>query len=262
MSWIEALILGIVQGLTEFLPVSSSGHLELGKHILGVEASESMIFSVFTHGATVVSTLFVFHKDIARLLRALFSFKWNEDTRFLCKIAISCIPILIVAFSFEEEIESLFTGKILLVGCMLLVTSALLAFTHFRKDNSKPIGFVDAFIIGIAQALAIIPGISRSGATIATAILLGNKKEEAARFSFLMVLIPILGKNFLDIMGGELTANDDLSWGVLLVGALAAFISGWIACKLMIRLVTQSKLFYFSIYCAVIGIVAIVSSLT
>ena len=195
MSWLEALILGIIQGLTEFLPVSSSGHLELGKAILGVEAKESLIFTVVVHGATVLSTIVVFYKEIIDLFVGFFKFKWNDSTKYIAKIAISMIPVLIVGLFFKDEVEALFAGNILLVGSMLIVTAILLGFTYFAKKNTKSIGFIDSFIIGVAQAFAVIPGISRSGSTIATGILLGNKKELVARFSFLMVLIPIIGAN-------------------------------------------------------------------
>lgn len=262
MDWIEGLILGIIQGLTEFLPVSSSGHLELGKRILGVEVSDSMQFSIITHGATVLSTLVVFRKDIWSLLKGLFSFKWNEETQFILKIVLSSLPILLVALLFEDAIDALFEGHILWVGCALLLTSALLAFTHFKKDGDRPISYWDSLLIGCAQAFAIIPGISRSGATIASSILLGNKRSEAARFSFLMVLLPILGKNFLDLIGGDTSEGEGagIATGVLVVGAIAAFLAGWVACRFMIKLVTRSKLSYFAIYCGVVGLLAIILS--
>ncbi len=259
MNWIEALILGIIQGLTEFLPVSSSGHLEIGKHILGVEASDNLTFTVVVHGATVLSTIFVFRKDIARLFLGLFDFKWNEETQYFFKIAVSMIPIGIVGVFFKDYVEELFnTDKImLLVGCMLLITATLLAFTFYAKAKDKEISFKDAFIIGIAQTIAVLPGISRSGSTIATGLLLGNKREAVARFSFLMVLIPILGENVLSLLKDDFTASGSIGAIPLVVGFLGAFISGLLACKVMINLVKKGKLIYFAIYCAIAGLIAI-----
>lgn len=257
MSWIEALILGIIQGLTEFLPVSSSGHLELGKAILGVNAEKSLIFTVVVHGATVLSTIVVFYKDIWSLIKGLFAFRWNEETAYIAKIFISMIPVLILGLFFKEEVESFFTGNVMLVGFMLIVTSLLLISTYLIKNNERKIGFFDSFIIGIAQALAVMPGISRSGATISTGLLLGNKKANIARFSFLMVLIPIIGANFKDIYDGGASAN---GIGVipLIVGFIAAFISGLLACKWMIGIVKKGKLLYFAIYCFIIGSIAVI----
>jgi undecaprenyl-diphosphatase len=253
MNWIEALILGIVQGLTEFLPVSSSGHLEIGKVILGVNAEKSLIFTVVVHGATVLSTIVIFRKDIWSLTKGLFSFKWNEETRYIVKIIISMIPVLILGFTFAEELESLFTGNLALVGSMLLVTSFLLAFSYYAKQREKSISNTDSFIIGMAQAFAVIPGISRSGATISTGLLLKNKKDGIARFSFLMVLVPIIGANMKDLLDGKLSSNSDVSVSALIVGFVAAFISGLLACNWMIGIVKKGKLIYFAIYCFVIG---------
>lgn len=257
MNWLEALILGIVQGLTEFLPVSSSGHLELGKVLLGVDAKRSLIFTVIVHGATVLSTIVIFYKDIWILLKGLFQFKWNEETQYVLKIIISTIPVIILGLLYAEEIESFFTGNMDFVGAMLLVTSALLAITYFKKSNTRPIRYIDSLLIGIMQAAAVIPGISRSGSTIAGGILLGNKKELLAKFSFLMVLIPIIGANAKDLMDGSLSQNSDISPLVLLIGFIAAFVSGVLACKWMINIVKKGKLIYFSIYCFIIGLVAI-----
>ena len=260
MGWIEALILGIVQGLTEFLPVSSSGHLEIGKHILGVEASDNLTFTVVVHGATVLSTIVVFRKDIMQLIMGLFAFKWNEETQYLFKIAVSMIPIGIVGVFFKDYVEELFnTEKImLLVGCMLLVTATLLAFTFYAKAKDKEVSFKDAFIIGIAQTIAVLPGISRSGSTIATGLLLGNKREAVARFSFLMVLIPILGENVLSLLKDDFSTSGSIGALPLLVGFVGAFLSGLLACKAMIKLVKKGKLIYFAIYCAAVGLVAII----
>lgn len=259
MTWIEALILGLVQGLTEFLPVSSSGHLEIGKVILGTEIKEDMTFTVVVHGATVCSTIVVFYKEIADIFRGLFLFKWNDSTIYVIKLVISCLPVLILAILFEEKIETFFTGNLLLVGSMLLITAIMLGFTYFSKPKEKKISFTHSIIIGIAQAIAVIPGISRSGATISTGLLLGNKREEVAKFSFLMVLIPIIGKNVLDLFGGSII-DDTLKLLPLVVGFFAAFFSGWLACKWMINIVKQSKLIYFAAYCFLVGIIAIISS--
>ncbi|MBN2612075.1 MAG: undecaprenyl-diphosphate phosphatase [Bacteroidales bacterium] len=259
MTWFEAFILGIIQGLTEFLPVSSSGHLEIGKVLLGTEIKENLTFTIVVHGATVCSTIVVFYKEIAGLFKEVFGFRWNSSTQYVAKLIISCIPVLILALLYEEKIESLFNGNLLLVGLMLLVTALLLGFTHFGRTNKKEIGFAHAFIIGIAQAIAVIPGISRSGATISTGLLLGNKREDVAKFSFLMVLIPIIGKNLLDIFSGQMV-KDTSEVMPLIVGFLAAFFSGWLACKWMINIVKRSKLIYFAAYCLIAGIVAIIFS--
>ncbi len=261
MSWIEALILGIVQGLTEFLPVSSSGHLELGKVILGVNAEKSLIFTVVVHGATVLSTIVIFYKDLLKLIRGLFKFQWNEETSYIARIFISMIPVLILGIFFKDVIEGFFTGNVMFVGFMLIITSMLLMSTYIVKRNERKISFVDSFIIGIAQALAVLPGISRSGATISTGLLLGNKKANIARFSFLMVLIPIIGANFKDIYDGSMSGDDGIGIVPLLVGFLAAFISGLLACKWMIGIVRKGKLVYFAIYCFIIGSTAIIYTL-
>ncbi len=256
MTYLEALILGLIQGLTEFLPVSSSGHLEIGKAILNVKASESLAFTVLVHGATVLSTMVVFWKEILQLIKGLFQFEWNAETRYVAMIGVSMLPVGLVGVFFKDQVEGLFNGNIFLVGSMLLVTGALLSFTYFSKSNLRPIQFKDAFIIGLAQAVAVIPGISRSGSTIATGLILGNSKEEVARFSFLMVLIPILGANLLDLLKGDL-AKAHTSTGVLIAGFLMAFVAGLLACKLMIELVKKQKLIYFAIYCFAVGIIAI-----
>ena len=260
MDWLEALILGIIQGLTEFLPVSSSGHLELGKHILGVEVKESLTFTVVVHGATVLSTIIIFWKTIVELIRDFFKFQWNDSTKYILKIFISMIPVLIAGLFFKEEIEGFFTGNILLVGIMLLITALLLAFTYYAKERQKKITYKDSFIIGIAQVLAVLPGISRSGATIATGLYLGNKKEYVAKFSFLMVLIPIIGANVKDLMDANIDFASSVDTTPLLVGFLSAFISGLLACKWMLKIVKQGKLIYFAIYCFFIGSIAIIFS--
>jgi undecaprenyl-diphosphatase len=200
MNEIQAFILGIIQGLTEFLPISSSGHLELGSALLGVQSTNNLYFTVLVHLATVLSTIIVFRKDILHLVTGLFSFRWNESTRYVSLILISTIPILIIGIFFKDEVEQLFTGNLILVGSMLIFTALLLFFAHAAQKRELPVTHGKAFIIGIAQVIAVLPGISRSGATIATGLLLGIKKEEVARFSFLMVLLPILGAAFLDVI--------------------------------------------------------------
>ncbi len=258
MEWFEALILGLIQGLTEFLPVSSSAHLEIGKALFGIKGEENLYFSILVHGATVLSTIIIFYKEIINLIKGLFRFKYNKETEYVFKIFVSMIPVMIVGFMFKDQIKLLFSGEnLLFVGIMLLVTALLLSFTFFfKRNNTKEISFIDAFIIGIAQAFAVFPGISRSGATIATGLLLGNKKTEIAKFSFLMVLIPILGENFLDIIGGEFSTSG-LSLSTLIIGFFGAFLSGLFACKMMLNIVKKGKLIWFAIYCVIIGIVSI-----
>lgn len=263
MSWIEALILGLVQGLTEFLPVSSSGHLTIGSALLGVSGEENLTFAVAVHAATVLSTIVVLRKEVSILFRGLFSFKWNKETQMVAKILLSMIPVGIVGLFFKDYVEEIFGSGLLIVGCMLLVTAALLAFSYYAKPRPKEeISFKDAFIIGIAQACAVLPGLSRSGSTIATGLLLGDKKEQVAKFSFLMVIIPILGEAFLDLMKGGFSASESgISTVSLLTGFVAAFVSGTIACRWMINLVKKGKLIYFAYYCVVAGLFAIVYSL-
>lgn len=261
MEIIDAIILGIVQGLTEFLPVSSSGHLELGKAILGDKSlpNESLLFTVVLHFATALSTIVVYRKDIVDIFKGLFQFKWNEDAKFAIKIALSMIPAALVGFFFEEELEQLFGSNIVLVGFMLIVTALLLFLADRAKNTNKKVSFQNAFIIGISQAIAMLPGISRSGATISTSVLLGNDKTKAARFSFLMVIPLIFGKIAKDILSGELTYNDS-NFGLLSVGFITAFVSGLFACTWMIKLVKSSKLSYFAIYCFLVGLLAIIIS--
>jgi undecaprenyl-diphosphatase len=258
MNWIEALILGIVQGLTEFLPVSSSGHLEIGKALLGVDAVESLNFTIAVHGATVLSTIVVFRKDIAQILGQFFKFKWNDETKYIAKILLSMVPVGIVGVFLKDQLKSLFgEGNVVFVGIMLLVTATLLAFTYFAKSRKGKIGFSDAFIIGIAQAMAVLPGISRSGSTIATGLLLGKNKEAVTRFSFLMVLIPILGENLLDIISGDMVAGNQVGAVSIIVGFIAAFLAGLLACSWMIKIVKKGKLIYFAAYCMIVGLIAI-----
>ncbi|MBC8320607.1 MAG: undecaprenyl-diphosphate phosphatase [Bacteroidetes bacterium] len=261
MNWLEALILGIIQGLTEFLPVSSSGHLEIGKYLMDINAEKSLLFTVVVHGATVMSTIVVFWKDLIVIFKGFFQFKWNEETKFVVKIFLSMIPVLVVGIFFKDSVESFFDGNMVFVGSMLLVTAGLLSFTSFSKSNKRNVNYVDAIVIGIAQALAVLPGISRSGATISAGILLGNKKESVTRFSFLMVLIPIIGANFVDILGSDMTNNESVGIIPLIVGFLAAFIAGWAACTWMISIVKRGKLIYFAIYCFILGGLAISAGL-
>jgi len=258
MSYIEAIILGIIQGLTEFLPVSSSGHLELAKALFGDHSlpEESLTFTVVLHFATALSTIVIFRKEVLEILKGLFQFKWNEETKFSLKIIVSMIPAAFVGFFFEEELASLFGGQILLVGFMLIITAMLLLFADKAKTTDKKVTFGSAFIIGVSQAIAMLPGISRSGATISSAVLLGVDRTKAAKFSFLMVVPLILGKVTKDIMSGEISLENS-HIGVLSVGFIAAFISGLFACTWMISLVKKSKLSYFAIYCAVVGSIAI-----
>ena len=262
MDVIDAIILGIIQGLTEFLPVSSSGHLELGKAILGDNSipEESLLFTVVLHFATALSTLVVFRKDVWDILKGIFRFKWNDDMKFALKIVISMIPAAIIGYTFEEELASLFDGNIMLVGFMLIITAVLLFLADKAKNTNKKVSFSNAFIIGIAQAIAMLPGISRSGATISTSVLLGNDKTKAARFSFLMVVPLILGKIGKDILSGELTYQSD-NFTSLSIGFIAAFIAGLFACTWMISLVKKSKLSYFAIYCLIVGCIAIAFAL-
>jgi len=262
MDTIDAILLGIIQGLTEFLPVSSSGHLELGKAILGDNSvpKESLLFTVVLHFATALSTIVVFRKDILSLLKGILKFQWNEDLQFALKIAVSMIPAVIVGLFFEEQLEQLFGGNIMLVGCMLIITALLLFFADKAKNTDKKVSFGNALIIGISQAIAMLPGISRSGATISTSVLLGNDKTKAARFSFLMVVPLIFGKIAKDILGGELT-YDTSNFTSLSIGFISAFIAGLFACTWMIGLVKKSKLSYFSFYCVIVGFIAIGFSL-
>lgn len=258
MHLLEAIILGIVQGLTEFLPVSSSGHLTIGKELLGIDSS-NLAFEITVHAATVLSTIVAFRKEVAQLIAGLFKFKMNEETAYIFKIAVSMIPIFIVGIFFKDFVESLFGEGLLIVGIALLVTATLLMLSATIKPKEKGITFRNAFVIGVAQSIAVIPGLSRSGATISTGLLLGVKREDIAKFSFLMVLVPILGEAFLELISGELSeVNTGIAMVPLMAGFTAAFLSGLLACKAMIALVKRTKLKGFAIYCAVVGIVAII----
>lgn len=256
MNWYEAIVLGLIQGLTEFLPVSSSGHLEIAKALFGIDAESSFYFTVAVHGATVLSTLVVFWKEIVTLISGAFKFKMNEETSYVLKLIISMIPVGIAGVLLKDPIESLFNGNMLFIGLMLMVTSALLAGAHFIKKRDRQISYLDAVIIGIAQAIAVIPGISRSGATISTGLMIGNSKNEMARFSFLMVLVPVIGANVLEMMSGDVNTSA-IGAGIILIGFLTAFLAGYAACRWMIGLVKKSKLIWFSLYCLAAGILSI-----
>ena len=262
MEWFEAVILGLVQGLTEFLPVSSSGHLEIGKVLLGVEATDDLMFTTMVHAATVLSTIVVFRKQIWGLLRGFFKFRYNDETDYLFKIALSCVPIMIVGLFFKDHVEALF-GSIRVVGFALLLTSVLLFFSDMASGPGKAekssvryggvrngISYWQAFVVGLSQALAVIPGLSRSGTTISTGLICGVRREVMAQFSFLMVLIPILGESFLELVGGEF-ASSSVGALPLVLGFLSAFVSGLFACKVMIALVKKAKLSWFAIYCLI-----------
>ena len=263
MGTIESIVLGIIQGLTEFLPVSSSGHLELAKAILGDTSvpEESLAFTVVLHFATALSTLVIFRTEVFQIFRGLFQFKWNEETQFSLKIILSMIPAVFVGLFFEEQLASFFGGNVLLVGFMLFVTALLLLLADKAKNTHKKVSFSNAIIVGISQAIAMLPGISRSGATISTSVLLGIDRTRAAKFSFLMVVPLIFGKVAKDLAGGEISfeSSDIIP---MAAGFVAAFVAGLLACKWMIALVKKSKLVYFSIYCAIIGLIAVVYSLS
>jgi undecaprenyl-diphosphatase len=258
MNVFEAIILGIIQGLTEFLPVSSSGHLELAKAILGDTSvpEESLTFTVVLHFATALSTLVIFRKEVAEILKGLFQFKWNDELKFSLKIIISMIPAVLIGLLFEEQLESFFGGKILLVGVMLLLTALLLLLADKAKNTTKEVSFSNSVIIGVSQAIAMLPGISRSGATISTSVLLGIDRTRAAKFSFLMVVPLIFGKIGKDVLSGDLSFQSTEIIPIS-AGFMAAFLAGLIACKWMIAIVKKSKLSYFSIYCAIVGFIAI-----
>lgn len=270
MSWLQALILGLVQGLTEFLPVSSSGHLAIGRELLGVEAAEDLVFEVAVHSATVLATIVVFRKQIWKLLCGLFKFKYNDETDYILKICVSMIPVLIVGVFFKDYVEEMFSS-LTVVGVSLLVTAVLLLLSDLVSKGRKAaaaepdkyrngIGWWQALVVGIGQACAVLPGLSRSGTTISTGLICGVKRDAVAQFSFLMVLVPILGEAFLDIVSGDAAAS---SVGALplVIGFIAAFFSGLLACKIMIALVKKASLKWFALYCAAVGILVLVFTL-
>lgn len=271
MEWFEALILGIIQGLTEYLPISSSGHLAIAQAMFGLEDGESnLAFTVLLHVATVLSTVLILWKEIVWIFKDIFSRqKWNsysglnEGTRYAINIIISMIPVAIVGLLFKDKVEAIFGQGLFVVGICLLITATLLAFAYFAKPRQREeISPIHAFIIGIAQAVAVLPGLSRSGSTIATGLLLGDKKEKLAQFSFLMVIPPILGEALLDTKDifevGFSKAMDGISPLAAIIGFVAAFVFGCIACKWMINIVKKGKLIYFAIYCAIVGALAII----
>ena len=264
MTWFEALVLGLLQGLTEYLPVSSSGHLAIGSAIFGINGEDNLAFTILVHVATVLSTLVVLWKEIDWILKGLFKFKMNEETKYFINIVISMIPVGIVGVFFKDTVEEIFGSGLLIVGCMLIVTALLLTFSYYAKPRQREnISPWHAFVIGLSQALAVLPGLSRSGTTIATGLLLGNKKEKMAQFSFLMVIPPILGEALLDLLKG--LKGEETFGGIdtlpMVVGFVAAFVSGCLACKWMINIVKKGKLVYFGVYCAIAGAITIICSL-
>ncbi len=263
MDWLQALVLGLLQGLTEYLPVSSSGHLTIGSYLFGLNGEDNLAFTVVVHVATVLSTLVVLWKEIDWILKGLFKFRMNDETKYFINILISMIPVGIVGVFFKDQVEEVFGSGLLIVGCMLLVTAALLVFSYYARPRQREnISPLHAFIIGLAQAVAVLPGLSRSGSTIATGLLLGNKKEKLAQFSFLMVIPPILGEALLDVIKG--LKGEEAFGGIdalpLIVGFVAAFVSGCVACKWMINIVKKGKLVWFGVYCAIAGAATIVFS--
>lgn len=264
MSWFEALLLGIIQGLTEYLPVSSSGHLAIGQALFGMnDGGDNLMFTVAVHVATVLSTVVVLWSEIDWLVRGLFKCELNAETKYALNIVVSMIPVGIVGLFFKEQVEGIFGSGLLVVGCCLLITAALLTFSYYAKPRQKEhISWKDALVIGLAQAVAVLPGVSRSGSTIATGLLLGNKKEKLAQFSFLMVIPPILGEALLDVL--KMVKGEDVMGGIealpLVIGFVAAFVSGCLACKWMLSIVKRGKLLYFGIYCAIVGIITIICS--
>lgn len=255
MSVWEAIILGVIQGLTEFLPVSSSGHLELANYLFGIHEPNNLQFTMAVHFATVLSTIVVFGREIWKLICGVLKFKMNDETIFVLNIFVSLLPIAFMGFFFQEQIEALFTSNLLLVGSMLLVTATLLTFSHYAKPTLRPLTPKSAFIIGIAQALAVLPGLSRSGATISVGLLQGVKREQVAKFSFLMVLIPIIGMNMLELM--KMEPGEAMPVNTIVAGFIAAFVTGTMACRLMIRVVNRGKLIWFAAYCVIVGVAAI-----
>lgn len=289
MEWFEAIILGLVQGLTEFLPVSSSGHLIIGKELLGVEAADDLVFEVLVHAATVLSTIVVFRKQLWSLIRGLFRFRYNDQTDYVLKICVSMIPVFIVGVFFKDFVEGLFQS-VFVVGIALMCTAVLLFLSDMasgslfgkggrsagtgvssaesgggaghvslseRKGYRNGISYWQAFVVGLGQALAVVPGLSRSGTTISTGLLCGVRRDVMAQFSFLMVMIPILGESFLQLVGGEMTASSIAPLSLVL-GFLAAFVSGLFACRVMIALVKKARLSWFAVYCAIVAVLIFV----
>lgn len=259
MSVLEAIILGIIQGLTEFLPVSSSGHVELARVLLGVEVEQNLTFTLLVHVATVLSTIVALWREIVNLLQGFFRFRWNAQMRYIVLLLVSLVPVALVGFLLEDRVEALFTGNLLLVGCMLLVTSLLL-FLTYRARNSRgtPPTLLSSIVMGVGQAVAVLPGLSRSGTTISLGLLCGVSRAEAAHFSFLMVIPPILGKALLDLLAPQPMQGAGIPTMALVAGFLSAFVMGYIACRWMIAIVKRAKLSYFALYCLLVGLVAII----
>ena len=260
MNLLEAIVLGLIQGLTEFLPVSSSGHLELGKYLFGMDHESNFYFSIAVHGATVLSTIIVLWKEITGLLKGFVKFRLNDETKYVFKLLISMIPVGIAGFFMKDIVEGYFTGNMTSLGIQFLISALFLVLTIFIRPKERPITYFDSFIIGIAQAFAILPAISRSGATIATGMMMGNNKADIAKFSFLMVLVPIVGANIVEMRTGDLS-TEGTSLFVILAGFLTAFVSGYLACKWMITLVKKGNLIWFALYCVLVGIFSILLGL-
>jgi len=260
MNLFEAMILGLIQGLTEFLPVSSSGHLELGKYLFGIDHESNFYFSIAVHGATVLSTIVVLWKEIKDLFKGFFKFRMNEETSYILKILVSMIPVGFTGLFMEEIAGKFFAGNMISLGIEFMITAVFLLLALVIKPKERQIGFLDSLIIGIAQAIAVLPGISRSGATIATGIMLGNKKSDIAKFSFLMVLIPVIGANLLELKTGNMP-TEGTSLFVILIGFFIAFISGYLACKWMINLVRKGNLLWFAVYCILVAVFSILLGL-
>lgn len=260
MNLLEAIVLGLIQGLTEFLPVSSSGHLELGKYLFGIDHEANFYFSIAVHGATVLSTLFVLWKEILDLFKGLFKFRLNDETRYIIKLFISMIPVGITGLFMGEIAEKYFAGDMISLGIQFFISALFLWLAMVIRPKERTMTYLDSFIIGIAQALSVLPAISRSGATIATGMMLGNKKSEIAKFSFLMVLVPIIGANILELTSGEFS-KEGTSFFVIVAGFLVAFVSGYLACKWMINIVKKGSLKWFAVYCVLVGIFSILLGL-
>jgi undecaprenyl-diphosphatase len=260
MNLLEAIVLGLIQGLTEFLPVSSSGHLELGKYLFGIDHEANFYFSIAVHGATVLSTLFVLWKEISDLFKGLFKFRLNDETRYIIKLFISMIPVAITGLFMGKIAEKYFAGNMISLGVQFFISALFLWLAMVIRPKERNMTYLDSFIIGIAQALAVLPAISRSGATIATGMMLGNKKSDIAKFSFLMVLVPIIGANILEMTSGEFS-KEGTSFFVIVVGFLVAFVSGYLACKWMISIVKKGSLKWFAVYCVLVGIFSILLGL-
>ncbi len=251
MDWIQALIFGLVQGLTEFLPVSSDGHLEILKHFFGI-SGDNFVFTVAVHGATVLSIILVFWQEIIQLFKGVLKFEMNVETDYSLKLIVSMIPVAIVGFTMKDKVEGLFTGDMVFTGSMLVLTAIFLTASHFTPRGTKPITYWGAFLMGIAQALAVLPGLSRSGSTISTGLMIGHKKEELTKFSFLMVIVPVLGGTFVEMLSLD-KATGNVTLVPLAIAFVTAFVTGYFACKWMVNIVRRGKLYWFAIYCSLLG---------